>query len=118
MKGLYPVPSSIAAAEAQFEVGSAVELSALPNDDFVARWSAVAYLEPGLHPDGYECEDSGWPKDLRPYATEAWRRCDIGELSYDQLYCSYATWAGLCDRMDTHTAEEKELRERIANGDF
>ena len=118
MKGSYPVPSSIAAAEVLFDVGSAIELRELPHDAFLARWSAIAYLEPGLHPDGYECEDSGWPTDLRPYATEAWRRCDIGELSYDQLYCSYATWAGLYDRMHSHTGEERELRERIAKGDF
>ncbi len=67
---------------------------------------------------GYTREDSGWPEDLKPYAAEAWRRCDIGELSDDQLYCSYATWAGLCDRMHSHTEDEKELRERTARGEF
>jgi len=118
MKASYPVPSSISAAEKQFDVGSTIELFALPHDDFVARWSAIAYLQPGLHPDGYECDDSGWPEDLKPYAAEAWRRCDIGELSDDQLYCSYATWAGLYDRMDQHPVEETELRERIAKCDF
>ena len=40
----------------------------------------MAYLHPGLHPDGYESADSGWPRGLRRFAAEAWRRADAGEL--------------------------------------
>ena len=118
MKHSYPVPSPIGDAEAHFIVGDTSALSELTTEDFVARWSTIAYLQPGLHPDGYDCADSGWPEHVRPYAVEAWRRYDRGELGDDQLYCSYAQWAGLCDRMDSHTADEKEHRERIARGDF
>jgi hypothetical protein len=116
MKSSYPVPYSITAAEAQFLVGSAVELSALPHDDFVARWSAIAYLQPGLHPDGYDCEGSGWPEDLKPYAAEAWRRCEHGELDDSVLYACDSQWAGLFDMMVTHTGEEHQFRMRIAAG--
>lgn len=118
MKSCYSVPSSITEAEAQFAVGSAASLSDLPTDDFLARWCALAYLEPGVHPDGFESDDSGWPELLKPYAAEAWRRHSLEELSDSEIYCSHATWAGLCDRMNSHDEEENELRERIARGEF
>lgn len=88
----------------------------LPKEDFLARWCALAYLEPGLHPDGYEHDGSGWPENLKPYAAEAWRRCGLGELSASELYCSDATWAGIYDRMDWHTQEETDRRFAIAQG--
>jgi hypothetical protein len=91
----------------QFAVALESALSDLPKADFVARWCALAYLEPGLHPDGYEHDDSGWPENLKPYAAEAWRRHGLGELSDSEIYCSYATWAGLYDRLHTHGEEEK-----------
>jgi hypothetical protein len=116
MKSSYPVPTSLTEAEAQFAVGSAATLRDLPKVDFLARWSALAYLKPGLHPDGYEHDDSGWPENLKPYAAEAWRRCGLGELGDSEMYCSYASWAGLYDRMYSHTGDEKKLRERIARG--
>ena len=116
MKRTYLIPSSVAEAEAQLAVGGTAALNKLPKEDFVARWCAIAYLEPGLHPDGFDCPDSGWPGSLRAYAAEAWRRSDLGELRDEEMYCSDAAWAGLYDRMHTHTADEIERRLRIAMG--
>ena len=62
----------------------------LPKPAFVRAWSAIAYLHPGLHPDGYEAADSGWPRGLRRFAAEAWRRADAGELTDNELYCYQA----------------------------
>ncbi len=62
-------------------------LERLAKPAFVRAWCAIAYLFPGLHPDGYECEDSGWPRVLRRFAAEAWRRADAGELTDHELYC-------------------------------
>ena len=62
-------------------------LERLPKPTFVRAWCAMAYLHPGLHPDGYESADSGWPCVLRRFATEAWRRADAGELTHNELYC-------------------------------
>ncbi len=59
----------------------------------------LAYLHPGLHPDGYEDAGSGWPDELRPVAAEAWRRAEAGELADGGLYPAEAAWAGVCDRM-------------------
>jgi hypothetical protein len=71
-------------------------------------WSSVAYLFPGLHPDGFEDADSGWPRVLKDFAAEAWRRVEAGELV--ELYCSDAAWCGLYDRMHTHAPDEIERR--------
>jgi len=79
-------------------------------------WCAVAQLFPGLHPDGFEDADSGWPRVLFRFAAEAWRRADAGELQDAELYACDAQWCGLYDRMDRHTPEETERRERLRNG--
>jgi len=76
--------------------------------------SSVAYLFPGLHPDGFEAADSGWPRGLKRFAAEAWRRADAGELSDHELYCSDAQWCGLYGRMHTHTPDEMERRFALA----
>ena len=43
---------------------------------FVRARCAIAYLHPGLHPDGYEAADSGLPRGLRRFAAEARRRTE------------------------------------------
>ena len=76
--------------------------------------SGVAYLFPGLHPDGFEAADSGWPRILKPFAAEAWRRARAGEITEDELYPSDAQWCGLYDRIFPHTAEEMARRLALA----
>ncbi len=71
---------------------------------------AVAYIYPGLHPDGYEDAASGWPRVLQRFAAEAWRRADAGELADEELYPCDAQWAGLYDRLGVTTADENERR--------
>ena len=69
---------------------------------------------PSPHPDGYEDSDSGWPRALRRFAAEAWRRADAGELADEELYPSDAQWCGLYDRMHTHESDEIERRLALA----
>jgi hypothetical protein len=68
----------------------------------------------GLHPDGFEAADSGWPRVLKSFDAEAWRRADAGELADEKLYCCDAQWCGLYDRMFPHTADEMEWRLALA----
>jgi hypothetical protein len=88
--------------------------SELPKGDFLRSWCSLAYLFPGLHPDGFEDVDSGWPRALKPMASEAWRRAESGELADDELYPSDAQWAGLYDRMLVHLPDETERRVELA----
>ena len=71
-------------------------------------------LFPGLHPDGYEDADSGWPSVLKPFAAEAWRRAERDELTDAELYTSSAQWCGLYDRMHLHEADETFRRLALA----
>jgi len=43
---------------------------------------------PGLHPDGFDEADSGWPEDLRVVCAEMWRRAESSESSVkpDHMY--------------------------------
>ena len=76
--------------------------------------SSVAYLFPGLHPDGFEDADSGWPHCLQRFAAEAWRRVEAGKITEEELYPSDSQWCGLYDRMFPHPAEEMERRLALA----
>lgn len=78
-------------------------------------WHAVAYLYPGPHPDGYDEPGSGWPRVLRPFAAEAWRRAEAGELADDELYPAEAAWCRIHDEMARpHTAGETRRRVQSA----
>jgi hypothetical protein len=77
-------------------------------------WCSMAYLFPGLHPDGFEDADSGWPRVLKRFAAEAWRRADAGELADEEMYPSDAQWSGLYDQMHTHEPNEMERRLALA----
>ena len=89
-------------------------LERLPKLTFVRAWCAIAYLHPGLHPDGCESADSGWPRVLRRFAAEAWRRAEAGKLADEELYACDAQWSGLYDRMARHTPEETERRRELS----
>ena len=89
-------------------------LEQLPKPDFLRAWCAVAYAFPGLHPDGYEAAGSGWPRVLKRFAAEAWRRADAGELADEEPYPCDAQWSGLYDRMHTHEDAETARRCQIA----
>jgi hypothetical protein len=82
----------------------------MPTAEFLRAWCAIAYLYPGLHPDGHDEPDSGWPARLLPMAVEAWNRFEAAQLSEEELYPSDAQWCGLYDSMATHTEEEVERR--------
>ena len=90
------------------------QLEQLPKLDFIRAWCAVAYIYPGLHPDGYDGAESGWPRVLRRFAAEAWRRNDAGELLDDEMYPCDAAWSGIYDRIGVTYADENERRVKIA----
>jgi hypothetical protein len=89
-------------------------LDELSHEQFVRAWSAVAYLFPGLHPDDFDAPDSGWPRVLRRFAVEAWRRAEAGTLSEEELYPGDAAWSGIHDRLHTHEPEEIKRRLSLA----
>jgi hypothetical protein len=114
MKDYTYIPNSLRGAGRQIRIVLAAHLETLPKQDFVRAWSSVAYLYPGLHPDGFEDVDSGWPRVPKRFAAEAWRRADAGELADDELYTSDAQWCGIFDRMLVHFPDELKRRVELA----
>jgi hypothetical protein len=74
----------------------------------------VAGFEVTGDTDGFEDADSGWPRVLRRFAAEAWRRAETGRLADEELYPSDAQWCGLFDRMQVHLPDEIERRLKLA----
>ena len=107
------VPSNRIQAKQLLRKCLAAAPQALPTEDFTALWSTIAYLYPGLHPDSFFDEKCGWPRRLRPFAEEAWRRFDAGKISTEELYPSDAQWAGVYDRMLLHTQDDTLRREAL-----
>jgi len=108
------VPNSLRQAGDVLRAALSSRLDELPQHRFVAVWSAVAYLFPGLHPDGYDDADSGWPRVLKRFAAEAWRRADAGELDENELYPCDAQWSGVYDRLGEWETNEIVHRLEIA----
>lgn len=108
------VPNSLKVAGREMRLTLSCPLDVLPKEQFIRAWSSIAYLFPGLHPDGFDEPDSGWPRVLKRFATEAWRRMEAGEIADEELYCCDAQWCGLYDRMHTHYQDEMDRRFDLA----
>ena len=114
MKNYIYIPNSLRAAGRHVRVALVGSLEQIPKQTFLRAWCSLAYLFPGLHPDGYEDAKSGWPRVLKRFAAEAWRRADAGELADEELYPNDAQWSGLYDRIFPHTTQEIERRLELA----
>jgi len=114
MKSCIYIPNRLRSAGREIRFALIKPLAELSSDEFVRVWCCVAYLFPGLHPDGFDEVDSGWPRVLRRFAAEAWRRAEAGELADEELYPAEAQWSGLYDRMFSHQPEEIERRLELA----
>ena len=108
------IPSTLRGAGRELRRAFSAQLEQLPKPDFIRAWCAVAYIYPGLHPDGYDDAESGWPRVLKRFAAEAWRRNDAGELLDEEMYPCDAAWSGLYDQLHTTYADEDERRVEIA----
>jgi len=115
MSAFHFIPSSLGEAGEKLRIGLQCPANLLSKRDFINAWSSIAYLFPGLHPDGFDDPDSGWPRVLKVFAAEARKRAEAGELEDEELYASDAQWAGLYDRMTDHTEEERARRKEIAS---
>src|ERR1039458_974106 len=114
MKNSIYIPSCLKSAGRKLRLALNHPIAELPKGAFVQAWCSVAYLFPGLHPDGYEDDASGWPRALKPFAAEAWRRAEKGELLDEELYPSDAQWCGIFDRMQVHLPDETQRRVELA----
>lgn len=108
------IPNNLRSAGRELRLALNQPLNELSRGKFLRVWNCVAYLFPGLHPDGFEDADSGWPRAVQRFAAEAWRRVESTELSEEELYPCDAQWCGLYDRMHKHEPDEIERRLALA----
>ena len=118
MSAIVHIPSSLHEAAKNMRAGWQKPAAGLTKPDFVRAWSALAYRYPGLNPDGFDDPDSGWPRALKMFASEAWRRAEAGELEDEELYACDAQWAGLYDRMTIHTPDETARRMELTRASW
>jgi hypothetical protein len=81
------IPGSLRAAGRQLRRAEERSLEQLAKREFLRAWCSILYLFPGLHPDTFYDHNSHWPKKLKSFAAEAWRRFQNGELSDNEFYC-------------------------------
>ena len=112
-KNIY-IPSCLRAAGHELRSALHKPFQQQTDHEFVRAWCCVAYLFPGLHPDGFEDADSGWPRVLRRFAAEAWHRAEAGRLTDEELYPGDAQWCGIFDRMQVHLPDETQRRVELA----
>jgi hypothetical protein len=67
-----------------------------------------------IHPDAFEDAEIGWPRVLRRFAAEAWRRAGAGGFDDAELYTSNAQWSGLCDQIINPTPDDNRRRRKLA----
>src|SRR5581483_12261852 len=73
------IPNSLRSAGKNLRKAFRTNLGEMSKMEFIRAWASLAYLFPGLHPDAFDDADSGWPRVLKPFAAEAWRRADEGQ---------------------------------------
>jgi len=93
MESYIYIPHSLRAAGRNLRLAFHGPIKKLSTKKFIRAWCSISYLYPGLHPDGYEDAESGWPRKLRRFAAEAWCRAEAGKLSDNELYCYQASKA-------------------------
>ena len=106
MKDFIYVPPSCRTAERHLSFAYKSGLSSLSKKEFIRGWCSLSFLYPGLHPDGFASCGSGWPNHFKPFATEAWRRFESGELTDNELYCYQACKARIS--LERGILKEKE----------
>jgi hypothetical protein len=90
MKTAIYIPPSRRAAEKHLGFSFKKGFPTLTKEEFVRGWCSLSFLYSGLHPDGFASHGSGWPNHFKPFAAEAWRRFDAGDLTDNELYCYQA----------------------------
>lgn len=115
MNTFLSVPSSLRCAARELRHSFRAELEILSDAAFVRAWCAIAYLFPGLHPDDFDASETAWPRVLKRFGAEAWRRFHAGQLNAEELYPSDAQWAGIFDRMPAPGEEATERRRELAS---
>jgi hypothetical protein len=64
------------------------QLDSVKDLTLVRGYHQIFEQYPGLHPDGFDDPESGWPEDIKPICSEMWRRAEspASSIKPDQMY--------------------------------
>lgn len=64
------------------------QLDLVKNLTLIRGYHQIFEQYPGLHPDGFDDKNSGWPEHLKPVCAEMWRRVENPEsgMKLEQMY--------------------------------
>ena len=64
------------------------QISGVKDLTLIKGYHQIFEQYPGLHPDGFDDCESGWPEDLKPICAEMWRRVRAPEskVNLENMY--------------------------------
>ena len=64
------------------------QLNSVKDITLIRGYHQIFEKYPGLHPDGFDDPESGWPEVLKPVCAEMWRRAEApsSKIKPDQMY--------------------------------
>jgi hypothetical protein len=82
------IPGNRTEAHLRVSVALSESLEKCSKETFLRGWWAFCWLNPGFHPDDFRQWDDA---NGQHFATEAFRRCEAGEIEDDLVYAAEAT---------------------------
>lgn len=72
-----------------YVVKNGSQLEQVKDLSLIKGYHQIFEIHPGLHPDGFDDPDSGWPDELRPVCAEMWRRVDLKDSTICEEHMYY-----------------------------
>ena len=72
-----------------FVMKNAGNLEEIKDQSLIKGYHQIFEQYPGLHPDGFDDPESGWPNELRPICAEMWRRTELPESEVNEEHMYY-----------------------------
>jgi len=71
-----------------FVMKNARQLEEIKDRSLIKGYHQIFEQYPGLHPDGFDDQSSGWPEELKPVCAEMWRRVglDTSVINQEHMY--------------------------------
>jgi len=72
-----------------YVINNAAHLEQIKDLSLIKGYHQIFEQYPGLHPDGFDDKESGWPEELKPICAEMWRRVEIRESKVNEEHMYY-----------------------------
>jgi hypothetical protein len=73
----------------EYLMKSNVHLDKVKDLTLLRGYHQIFEQNPGLHPDGFDDQNSGWPEELKSVCAEMWRRVDLDDSTINEEHMYY-----------------------------